>query len=147
MVTEWVDNWEQHKEIRKKYREKSDCMVVSFATVWNVPYESAHHHMRTQFLRKPRRGVPYSIGREQAMERCPKTKMRAGPYTEKNRTSLENFCKAHPVGRYWVFVSRHALAVIDGVIHDHSHKPRRMVQKAYRVYPASMYPDAYDKPA
>lgn len=146
-MTEWVDNWEQYKEIRKKYRETNDCMVVSFATVWNAPYESAHQHIRTQFQRKPRRGVPYEIGREQAMQRCPKTKMRAGPYTENNRISLERFCKAHPEGRYWVFVRGHALAVIDGVIYDHSHKPRRMVQKAYRVYPASMYPDAYNKPA
>lgn len=118
-------------------------MVVSFATVWDAPYEAAHHHMKTQFERKNRRGVPYSKGRESAMQRCPKTIMRDGPYRKDNRISLERFCREHPVGRYWVFVSGHALAVIDGVIHDHSHKPRRMVQRAYRVYPKALYPEKY----
>src|SRR5947207_9776266 len=111
-------------------------MVVSFAEVWQSSYPSAHEHRRRAFKRKSRKGVPYNLGREKAIENCPKTIMRAGPYTEENRISLERFCKAHPVGRYWVFVRGHALAVIDGVIHDHSHKPRRMVQTAYRVYPA-----------
>lgn len=144
-MADWIDNWEQFKEIRKKYRETRDCMVVSFATIWNTSYEAAHNHMRTQFMRKPRKGVPYKTGREEAMKRCPKTIMREGPYTDHNKISLGNFCKAHPTGRYWVFVKGHALAVIDGVVHDHSDKPRRMVQKAYRVYPASLYPEKYHK--
>ena len=141
-IGDWVDNWEKHKEVREKYRETNDCMVVSFAEVWGASYESAHRHLAMMFKRKPRRGVPYANGRERVVENCPKTKIRRGPYTQNNRISLGNFCKAHPVGRYWVFVSGHALAVIDGVIHDHSHKPRRMVQTAYRVYPAAFYPDA-----
>lgn len=143
-MADWIDNWEQHKEIRAKYRETNDCMVVSFATVWAASYESAHNHMRTQFKRRPRKGVPTKTGRDRAMQLCPKTIMRAGPYTKEKRISLEKFCIAHPVGRYWVFVRGHALAVIDGVIHDHSHKPRRMVQTAYRVYPVQFYPDKYN---
>lgn len=145
MATEWIDNWEQHKEVRKTYRESNDCMVVSFATVWEASYASAHEHMRRAFKRKPRKGVPVKTGRDMAISLCPKTIMRAGPYTKENRISLERFCKAHPVGRYWVFVRGHALAVIDGVIHDHSHKPRRMVQTAYRVYPAALYPEKYQQ--
>lgn len=142
-MADWIDNWESIQDIRTLYREKSDCMVVSFSTVWDIPYDKAHAHMRTQFRRKPRKGVPYTEGRDVAMQRCPKTVMVKGPYTEDNKISLERFCKAHPVGRYWVFVRGHALAVIDGVIHDHSHKPRRMVQCVYRVYPASLYPERY----
>lgn len=141
----WVDNWEQHKEIRAKYRETNDCMVVSFAAVWDAPYDKAHRHMALQFKRKPRRGVPYKVGRDNAISNCPKTVMRKGPYTKENRISLGKFCLAHPVGRYWVFVSGHALAVIDGVVYDHSHKPRRMVQIAYRVYPVQFYPEKYSQ--
>lgn len=142
-MAEWINNWTPLKEIRDKYRESNDCMVVSFATVWQAPYEAAHNHMRIQFRRKPRRGVPYSVGRDNAISNCPKTIMRKGPYTKENRITLEKFCKVHPEGRYWVFVRGHALAVIDGVIYDHSHKPRRLVQCAYRVYPAQLYPDKY----
>ena len=85
---EWVDNWEQHKEIRAKYRETNDCMVVSFAAVWDAPYDKAHRHMALQFKRKPRRGVPYKVGRDNAISNCPKTVMRVTGLTQRRIKSL-----------------------------------------------------------
>lgn len=139
-MTEWVDNYDKYAAERKIFRETNDCTVVSFAEVWGIPYENAHKHMKQQFGRRNRCGTR---ARERVIEKCPKTIIKRGPYSRENKIGLAAFAKIHNVGRYWVFVSSHALAVIDGVIHDHSHKPRRQVIGAYRVYPRSMYPERY----
>lgn len=142
-MSEWINNWTQHEDIRKEYKETKDCMVVSFAEVWGADYPSAHHHMRTQFKRQHRRGVPYKITREKVIDLCPKTLIRKGPYSKGNRITIKKFCQSHPEGRYWVFVRGHALAVIDGVVYDHSHRPSRQITCAYRVYPVKFYPEKY----
>lgn len=117
----------------KAMKEDKDCTVMSFATVWGCTYQQAHEHLRMSAGRKLRHGLPTDKF-DSAAWWCRKTKMKSGPYTENNKISLGQFCKEHPVGRYWVRVRGHALAVIDGVIYDHSYKPRRMVVKAFRVY-------------
>jgi hypothetical protein len=139
---EWIDNYPKYAAERKIMRETNDCTVVSFAEVWGIPYENAHKHIKNQFKRRHRGGVK---ARENVIANCPKTKIKKGPYTQENRISLGAFAKTHNVGRYWVFVRGHALAVIDGVIHDHSHKPRRQVIGAYRVYPRHLCPEWYDE--
>lgn len=134
-MTEWVNNWPKYKAERDRMRETRDCTVISFCEVWGAPYNHAHEHLKRQFGRPTRRGPAWAMV-ELAVEKCPKTRMEklwGGKDKEKHMT-LGQFCKAHPEGRHWVFVRGHALAVIDGVIHDHSHKPKRRVKLAFRVY-------------
>lgn len=124
----------RYKPDRVRYKETNDCTVISFAEVWNTTYDRAHRHLKIAFNRKDRRGLAYDLCKD-AVSRCKNTKMRMRSWEGKDRPTLGQFQKQHPQGRYWVFVRGHALAIIDGVIKDHSHKPRRKVIFAYRVYP------------
>lgn len=130
----WINNWPKYKEERVRLKETRDCVVVSFSEVWGAPYASAHRHIKTQFKRPNRRGAPDLQCRD-ALRLCPKTRMAQKTWNEREtQPTLAQFCKDHPVGRYWVFVRAHALAVIDGVVYDHSYKPKRKVRYAYRVH-------------
>lgn len=132
-MTEWVNNWPKYKEDRDRMKESRDCTVVSFCEVWGAPYNLAHEHLKRQFGRRNRRGASTALCRE-AIAKCPKTKMAYKSWDRPERPTLKQFCENHPDGRYWVFVAGHALAVIDGVIYDHTHSPRRRVKFAFRVY-------------
>lgn len=129
----WVDNWTKYKEERDKMKETRDCVVVSFCEVWGAPYVAAHTHIKKMFGRRNRFGTD-TPKCEDAIARCPKTRMTGRFYGKADSPSLAQFCLKHPEGRYWVFVRGHALAVIDGVVHDHKHGPRRKVKFAFRVY-------------
>jgi hypothetical protein len=94
---------------------------------------AAHTHIKKMFGRKNRRGTNTEKCRD-AIARCPKTKMAKKEWVKGEEPTLAKFCKDHPVGKYWVFVYGHALAVIDGVVYDHSHKPKRKVKFAFRVH-------------
>lgn len=139
MMTEdkvpWVNSY-ANEDIKLGVRlkkETNDCSVRSFAVVWGVSYERAHSHLQNFGGRKHRKGLSCEM-MDTANEWCKKTLMKKGPYSETNRISLKSFCEKHPVGRYWVGVSGHALAVIDGVVHDYKYGPRRQVTLAWRVY-------------
>lgn len=132
-MIEWVDNWGKYREERDRRNEYRDCVVVSFCEVWGAPYDAAHRHIRKMFGRKNRQGTNTANCRD-AVARCPKTKMAKKEWSKGERPTLAQFCKNHPEGRYWVFVRGHALAVIDGIVYDHKHGPRRRVAFAFRVY-------------
>jgi hypothetical protein len=132
-MTEWVDNWPKYKAERDAMKETRDCVVVSFCEIWGAPYKAAHAHIKYMFDRKNRRGTDTDKCRD-AIARCPKTKMAKREWAKADRPTLKQFCELHKQGRYWVFVNKHALAVIDGVVHDHTYGPRRRVKFAYRVY-------------
>lgn len=125
-----VYNWPKYKEIRDRLKETRDCTVVSLAEVCRLDYLEAHKIMRERFKRQNKRGVSVDKFAEILSEYT----IKKGPYDWDNKIPLGQFCKKHPVGRYFVVVRGHALAVIDGVIYDHSYKPRRMVVGAWRVH-------------
>lgn len=120
---------------RKRLRETNDCTVISFCEVWGAPYEAARTHLSRMFKRPPRSGPSWKHC-DNAIALCPKTKMDKlwGTKDTEHHMTIGNFLKRYPEGRYWVFVSGHALAIIDGIVHDHSYKPRRRVKLAYRVH-------------
>lgn len=57
-----------------------------------------------------------------------------GEYDKDNKITINQFVKKHPVGKYYLIVRGHALAVIDGVVYDHSVRLTRRVYTAFRVY-------------
>lgn len=133
MTELFVNNWPKYKAERDAMKETRDCVVVSFCEVWGAPYAAAHNHIKKMFGRKNRKGTP-TVNCKEALSRCPKTKMSMRSWEGADRMTLKKFCELHKVGRYWVFVAGHALAVIDGVVHDHKHGPSRKVRFAFRVY-------------
>lgn len=115
----------------KRLNEWNDCTVKAFAKVFNTTYEKAHSHLKNACSRQNKCGIHSSKVLPQSLK---KTKHKVGPYTTANRIQLKKFCEKHPKGRYYVALCGHAIAVIDGVVYDHSDRPRRQVTWAMRVY-------------
>jgi len=112
--------------------DRNCCTVLAWAAVFGCNVDKADKYLR-RFGRKWRKGMlTYEI--EDALKHCKRYKVVKGPYSSKKRVTLKRFTQEHSVGRYYVLVRGHALAVIDGVVVDHTDKPRRQVTGAYRVY-------------
>lgn len=121
-------NWGDYREVRKEMGEDRDCTVVSLAQVLEIPYREAHSIMRLHAGRVNGRGShmgPVSDAYPAALKRVSGLPMRS--------ITLAEFCRVHNTGRYWVEVTGHALAVVNGKILDHSRKVRRLVVRAWRV--------------
>lgn len=131
----FCDTSHKYLEIRKVYNELKDCTVVALAEVFNIPYEKAHRHLKLNLGRQNRKGLF-----EKEVKSLPGTfkeyriAIRSFGCDNVPKITLGQFIKQHPIGRYYVLVRGHALAVIDGVVHDHSYKPRRVVRWAMRVH-------------
>lgn len=129
-------SWENYSDELKKassdMNEKNDCTVLAWSNCFDAPYQHAHIWMK-RHGRLGRRGMTRKQV-ESALNACKKARIRIGPYTRTNKITLSAFCKAHPVGRYYVCVRGHALCVKNGIVHDWLHSPRRQVQFAARVY-------------
>lgn len=124
-----VNPWPYYEAIRSAMGEKSDCTVVSLAQVLDVPYEAAHEAMARLAGRehgKPARGCILAI-------KLPAVFVKVQLPSDGNIT-LAEFCRVHNVGRYWVGVDGHRLAVINGKVVDHSRGVRRRVWSAYKVH-------------
>lgn len=122
----FVDSYtEEVKAERAALNETNDCTVVSLSVLLGVPYLEAHARMR-QGGREHRKGRFM----HKAAAWANMTQLRG--ILDKGVT-LNQFVTAHPRGRFWVEVRGHALAVVDGVVHDHSHKPRRVLRNAWKV--------------
>lgn len=113
-------------------KEDNDCTVKALAIALDVPYKLAHRHLQLHCGRRQGKGV---VSRKVIPQSLKNTPYKVGPYTNENRVSLSRFCKNHPKGRFYVAISGHAVAVVDGVVYDHTDSSRRMVKWAIRVYP------------
>lgn len=113
-------------------KEWGDCTVMAWCNTFDCSYEKAYKWL-ARFGRKHRKGM--KIGQiKDALSACKIAKVRFGSYDRKNTICLSKFCKKHPVGRYYVLVSGHALCVKDGVVYDWKEGSRRQVRFACRVY-------------
>lgn len=140
--------------------ENNDCAVVALAIAANVPYDDAHAFWE---LHGRKRGCGTYTGRTMPHDgNAPKvfgelgisvTKVAgrggAGFYSTSEggwvypdhyfaNGTLRSFCKKFPTGRFIVCVANHALAVVDGVIHDHCRSDLRRVRNAYRIEAAPL---------
>lgn len=131
MSEPWVDSYELFADYRKLYKERNDCTVIAFAVALNTTYGKAHKHMQIVYGRQKGRGVYI---REHPNIGLNKTKHKIGPYTQENRISVANFAKKHTQGRYYCLSRGHAFAIIDGVVWDHTYRPRAQITHAVRIY-------------
>ena len=131
-MIEWINTTPKYKEIRSFYNETNDCTVRAFAEVFNTSYDRARRHLELNCGRKPRKGIN---SRQTLPQSLKNTRYRVGAYSKANRITISQFVKKHPIGRYYCCVRGHAIAIIDGVVYDYCHKPRRQITWAMRVYP------------
>ena len=119
-------------ETSKRIKEDRDCTVKALAIALGTSYERAHRHLELHCNRRRGRGIKSSLVLPKSLRNTP---YKIGPYSSSNKVSLSTFCKNHPKGRFYVAVSGHAIAVVDGVVYDYKDAPRRMVKWAIRVFP------------
>lgn len=123
------DIFEAMRAESRARKETNDCTVVSLAYALRITYDAAHLIMG-QAGREHRRGASMRAA-ARLIEPGRLVEVKGLPYPS---ITLNEFCKTHTIGRYWVGVTGHALVVENGRVCDHSDKGRRRVDKAWRVY-------------
>lgn len=103
-------------------KETRDCTVKALMEATGVPYDAAHRRMRP--YRTNRQGCHFA----QVLENFKDFERKPLP----KKITLGTFVKDAIGGRYIVTVRGHALAVINGKIHDHSIKPGRKVMAVFK---------------
>jgi hypothetical protein len=56
-----------------------------------------------------------------------------GMFTASGPKTLNQFAKRYPTGTYYVLLSGHAVAVIDGVVYDYEHRGKRKIVRAWQI--------------
>ncbi len=127
----------------------SDCVVRSVSIVTGRPYREVYDLVNTLALReRPRRAKKRSSARTGVQKPTTGRLMEALGATWTPTMSIGSGCKVHlrreelPQGRLVASVSRHVVAVIDGVVHD-TYDPTRDGKRCvygYWTFPTSRQP-------
>ena len=120
-------------EGRRRFGEKNDCTVIAFAIIFNMSYDDAHLHLKEKCGRKNGKCLMSMTTIPSSLSGV-KYRIRSFSKEDGNQITLERFVKEHPVGKYYVCVRGHALAVVDGVVYDYYHGPKRKVKWVMKVY-------------
>lgn len=108
-----------------------DCVVRSIAIATGQPYDKVYEILNMMALQeRPRRGKKRSNSRTGVFRKTYEKYLKRLGWTWTPTMKIGSGCKVHlradelPPGRLIVAVSRHMVAVINGVIHD-THDPAR----------------------
>jgi len=124
---------ELESELAKK--ERNDCVVRAFMMVLDIPYDKSHKFVKDKFNRENLSGT-YTSRYLKNILGCQKNgkKMRlmgyhpnqcfgsrkklVNPnYKKETGYTVKSFMEQHTVGRYFIIVKGHALALVDGVLY------------------------------
>ena len=133
---------QEQSELAK--REQNDCVVRAFMAALDISYDSAHAFVKKYLKRENRRGTYTSIhlpeiigkvknGKKIKMYgvspshdyligfRFPNAKLLTNPkYKKPTGYTLRSFIENHPIGRYFLIVEGHAVAVVDGKLYGNT---------------------------
>ena len=104
------------------YKDRNFCTVAALALTLDWSFGKAHRHM-AKYGRKNGRGM-YIMAWRPAIEAAAKgagKRFVEGDYHlrgDGRAMTLSRFCKEYPTGTYYVQVNQHAVAIVDGVMHD-----------------------------
>ena len=104
------------------YKDRNFCTVAALAMTLDWSFGKAHRHM-AKAGRKTGRGMFVSVWRPAIQAAAEGTGKRflEGDYhrlPDGRAMTLKRFCKEYPTGTYYIQVNRHAVAIVDGVMHD-----------------------------
>ena len=115
--------------------ETNDCVVRAFMMALDLPYDKAHKFVQDKFNRVNRKGTYTArylsnvVGHQKngykmtLMGYHPKQafgsrkKLVNPKYKKETGYTVKSFMEQHPVGRYFIIVRGHALALVDGVLY------------------------------
>ena len=127
---------ESQSQLAKK--ENNDCVVRAFMMALDLPYDKAHKFVADKFKRVNRKGTYTQMYMENILGRHKngykmnlmgyhpkyafgKRKKLVNPkYKKETGYTVKSFMEQHPVGRYFIIVNGHALALVDGVLYGNS---------------------------
>ncbi len=113
--------------------DRHNCTIVAIAVAGRISYKLAYS-LGVAVGR--RRGTGFSSGCIIHEARRIGIRSRIVRLPKPGRITVERFVELHPKGRFYVCATGHALALIDGVIHDQIIvNPRSRVRLAWHVYP------------
>lgn len=119
-------------------KENNDCVVRAFMMALDLPYDKAHKFVADKFKRVNRKGTYTQMYMENILGRQkngykmnlmgyhPKyafgkrNKLVNPKYKKETGYTVKSFMEQHPVGRYFIIVKGHALALVDGVLYGNS---------------------------
>ena len=133
-------------------REANDCVVRAFMGALDLPYDRAHGFVKKNLGRKFGKGTYTSATIQSVLGKVkngyklraygchpdkkwimkpkgfkvitnPKYKNKKVGYT------LKSFIEAHPKGRYFVILERHAVAVVNGVLYGNKCEQRQALYR------------------
>ncbi len=128
----------------EKYQgETNDCTVKALAVSLDIPYDQAYLYAMRSFNRKRNTGPSLNVLKRafssdksfiELQGKAIKTtyKQVDGSMLDREMT-IGTFVKNYPSGTYYLVVSCHALVVKDGIVYDHSDKPKRRIKMAWKV--------------
>lgn len=119
------------QQVVTETKDFNNCTVVTLHKVTGKPYRECHDFMHTLCRSKKRRVSDEDIALSLTGQNL--TKLETLPYSTCSKISISKFIKLHPKGIYYCLSAGHAFAIIDGILYDHSDKPRRMIKHAVRV--------------
>jgi hypothetical protein len=133
------------KELAKvatvNYKDTNFCTVAALAMTLDWSFGKAHRWMTKNGNRKHGRGM-YIMAWRPAIEAAAKSvgkRFIEGDWHElaNGKTmTLKRFCKENPRGTFYVQVNKHAVAIVDGVMHDWTAETagRRKIYTSFKLY-------------
>jgi len=129
---------ESQSDLAKK--ETNDCVVRAFMMTLDLSYDKAHKFVSDNFKRVNRKGtytqmyMQNILGRQKngykmtLMGYHPsrafgdRKKLLNPKYNKETGYTVKSFMEQHPVGRYFIIVNGHALALVDGVLYGNGNE-------------------------
>ena len=137
----------QTSAIRSQFNEHNDCTVVAVTLTAEVSYEEAHAALKTAGRRN--RCGAYAHQQEKAL-------LALGAKIEKIPTPRKPNGRGYPTktigkalgrGNFYVFVSRHAVAVINGEVQDWSAGRAKRIVTVWKITPPGAVAPSVPTPA
>ena len=115
-----------------KFKENNDCTVIAATIVTGASYAEVHKRFKNAG-RKKGRGT-YDPMQREVLEQLG-AKIDEWEPRKKNggRYSVRTIGKVLHTGKHYVFIKRHALAVVDGEVHDWSNGRLHEVEKVWTI--------------
>jgi hypothetical protein len=139
--------------------ETNDCVVRSFASSFEIPYDDAHKYVAEEFKRQPRKGTYgtslrlVKMSNENVEVNGKKVHLVGYRFTpsmfgtlsydvkvkgeiKKRNMTVGTFIKRNPIGTYFVIVSGHAFTIKNGVVignYEDSTRVKKVMKCAFEI--------------